>query len=721
MDEKKKMNSMKSYVSTLMLSTALVGGSLILAPIAVPFTSIAHAQSSQVLISKVLFNGNARLKVPVLEATVDSQTGGVVNDNTIQNDIDALKAAYRAKGRNAVNINARIVSLPSGRANVVFDIDEGDKSKISAVNFTGNNAYSAYRLSDVVSTHKTNLLSWLRNDDIYDARRIENDKQLLTQYYVNRGYADFQVISTDVDFVEADNSYIITFNVDEGVRYKFGDIRIESSIEGVDGENVSRLIKTESQDTYNARDVRKSMIAMTEKLSGEGHSFAEVTPRGDRNFDDNTISLTYYIDEGAKAYVDSIEVEGNTRTRDYVIRREFDISEGDAYNKALIANAKDRLEKLGYFKSVKITTRPGSAEDRVIIVVNVEDQPTGELSLGGGYSSSGGALATVSFSEKNFLGRGQHLKLSGSFGQDDRKYEFSFTEPFFLGRRLAAGFDIYRTTSEANSTSSFDRSSFGGKLRVTAPITDDLKASVYYSYDETEIKAGEGVVLTDLSVATQASIGTWVTSSVGGSLVYNTLDNTKLPREGLYARASFQYAGVGGDANYFKATTRASYYHILHEDADLIGMVSIGAGHIESIGDNLRHIDNFFQGSEAVRGFAASGIGPRDLTTGEALGGTTYYNATAELQFPLYGLPRSFGLRGAVFVEAGTLTGNEYSGAVSNATSATFNDDTIRASVGASIIWDSPFGALRADYAHAFSKTSYDKIQEFNFGISSKF
>ncbi len=464
-----------------------------------------------------------------------------------------------------------------------------------------------------------------------------------------------------------------------------------------------------------------------------------MTPRGDRDFTNRTIGVTYSVDEGPRAYIERIEIRGNTRTRDYVIRREFDVSEGDAFNQVLIQRAKRRLEDLDYFSTVQISTAPGSAPDQVVLVVDVIEKSTGELSLGAGYStgessaSGPGFSVQGSISERNFLGRGQSIKLSLGGGKSSRDYTLSFTEPYFLGRRISAGFDIYRQTREYDN---YKSAVTGGTVRFGLPITQALSAQVAYNISQEDYNytskcdsvtgAGPGGgpdgfadpgcnISGALSNAIENQ-SPWVKSSVSGSLIFNTIDDMKNPHEGIYALMTTEVAGFGGDAKFVKVTGRASYYKTLSEAADIVGMVAVGGGHVAAIQNgSLRVFDLFQSDDRIIRGFAYNGIGPADSTTGEHLGGTTYFNATAEAQFPIPGISESIGLKGAVFVDAATLYGN------SLAQANTSLGSSIRASAGASLIWASPFGPLRVDYAIPFEKQASDKVQNFNFGISTRF
>ncbi len=697
------------------------------------FADVQVFQASRVLVVKVvenptvnvvIFKGNSRrMKDDRLKSITQLSGRSIFTEDKLESDVARIREAYRRTGRSAASVEGRVVRLDNNRVNVVFDIAEGDRTKIAEINFVGNNAYSDRRLTDVLSINESNFLSWLRKDDIYDRDKMRADEEKLRRFYFNRGYADFHIISTTADLDEVKNQYIVTITVEEGDRYRFGEVTIENSLPNIDTDGLYRTLKSKSGKVYSAKSIEKTLVGMTTKIAKGGYAFAEVSPRGDRNYADRTISIVYYVDEGPRVYVEAIEIRGNTRTRGYVIRREFDISEGDAYNRVMIQKAKQRLDRLGFFKSVNITTGAGSSPDRIVVYVDVIDNPTGEFSIGGGYSTDQGAIAEISFSEKNFLGRGQFIRIAGGLGEQDTKYELSFTEPYFLGRRIAAGFDLSRQESNAANSVIYDRETTLGRIRFAAPLTEYVSIQTAYSYKIDNYSISPGAVTSPALIPVYGPGGDQVTSAINYELKYNTIDNAKIPHEGIYAVWSQEYAGLGGDFEYLKTEAKATGYYTLSEELDLVGMLQLTGGYVENFNDRR----SYFFKSRFIRGFAPYGLGPRDIQTGEPLGGDTYASATVELQFPLPVLSQSLGLRGAIFAEAGTLYGNDFSGAFGGtaaenaASAATLNNDALRASVGASIIWDSPFGPLRVDLSHAFLKESYDRTQLFRFGVSTKF
>lgn len=677
-------------------------------------TLVVNVKENQ-LLNQVVFNGNKKLKDEKLASIVKSHALGPYSQSQIDADIEAMKQAYAAIGRSDVTITTQTYNVGQGRVNLAFDINEGDRTKIEHINFVGNHAFSDMRLHSVISTKESGLLSFMTRQDVYDPAKLQSDENKIRQFYYNHGYADFRIVSSDAKLNSKTNEYTLTITVDEGERYKIGNVTVDSSVPGVDTEQLRKLVVSNPGDTYSARQIEKSVSAISKQVASAGFPFARVTPRGTRDVNGNTISVDYLVDQGERAYVERIEIRGNTVTRDYVIRREFDIAEGDAFNQELIAEAKRRLEKLGFFSSVNISTIPGSEPDRVVVVVDVQDQPTGSFGIGVGYVSGGeGFVLQASVEDKNFLGRGQYIRLSASGGAKTRDYNLSFTEPYFLGYRLAAGFDIFKTTNSVNTNYSFSTQGFN--LRLAAPITDNLTASAQYSLSKIKYTSGS-IGSLSYPYSYVVTNGPWTRSAVSGTLSYNSLDDLKDPHEGFIGNLTQEVAGLGGDSHYYKISGKLRYYHTLSEDMDLIGSVSVGGGHMVAFKGASKVFDQFTIGSDEIRGFSTTGIGPR-MSNGDVLGGTTYFTASAEATFPMPALPPEYGLRGGVFADAATLYGNSVN---LGGNTASGISQSWRASVGASVIWASPFGPLRFDYAIPVKKQAFDEVERFKFGIKTNF
>src|ERR1700694_3214889 len=440
------------------------------------------------VIGKVAFEGNKKVKDEQLSAEIQSKPRGTVSRPRVQSDAQRIAEIYRRSGRYDVHVTPEIIEQPNNRVDLVFTITEGGKTGVKSVEFIGNNAYSAYRLKDVIKTHESNLLSFLGGGDVYDPDRVEADRDLIRRFYLKNGFADVQVVAALTEYDPERKGFLVTFKIEEGQQYRVTAVNFASSIATLDGNSLRSFSRVKVGALYNAEALEKSVEEMQIEASRRGYAFAIVRPRGDRNFDAHTVSITFAVDEGSRTYIERIDVRGNTRTRDYVIRREFDLSEGDAYNRALVDRAERRLKNLDFFKSVKISTEPGSSSDRVILVVDLEEKSTGDFSVSGGYSTSDGALAEVSISERNFLGRGLFAKASVTYGQYARGYSLSFVEPYLLDYRVALGLDFFQREQLANSYISYGTKTIGFSPRLGFSLREDLALQVRYSIYQQQIQ-----------------------------------------------------------------------------------------------------------------------------------------------------------------------------------------------------------------------------------------
>ncbi len=709
--------------------------------------------SENPVINRVAFEGNKKAKDDQLKTEVQSKPRGTLSKPTVQADVQRIIEIYRRTGRFDVRVEPKYIELPNNRVDLVFEISEGDKTGVKDIQFVGVNAFSQGRLRDIIKTSESNWLSFLQTTDIYDADRVEADRDLLRRFYLKNGYADVRIVSAVGEYDPAKKGFTVVFTIDEGAQYKVASVDVVSNVRAIDPATLRGSLKLSAGNVYNADLVEKSVETMTIEAAKRGYAFATVRPRGDRNYKNKTINLVFVLEEGVRAYIERINVRGNTRTRDYVIRREFDVGEGDAYNRALIDRAERRLKNLNFFKTVKITNEPGSAPDRIVINVDVEEQPTGEFSIAGGYSTSDGFIAEVSVADRNLMGRGQYSKASVTYGQRTRGLDLSFVEPYLLGYRMAGGIDLFARQNLASNYVSYDTKTYGTNLKLGFALTEELSFAPRYSIYRQEITLptiynncitsqnavnyrngfGPGVNPTSeatnpfnsysgtgmncysdgeasMAVRKELAAGPVVTSLVGYSLAYNTLDNNKVPTAGMLAEFKQDLAGVGGSVNFIRSSidTR-NYYEVF---PDVVGVLHLQGGQINSWGGkDLRMLDHFQMGPNLVRGFSPSGIGPRDLTTGttnDALGGSMYWGASLEAQTPLYFLPKEIGIKVAVFADAGSLWG--YKGPTNwNATGETLavgldGATKVRSSVGVGFIWDSPLGPLRFDLAYPITK-----------------
>jgi outer membrane protein insertion porin family len=696
------------------------------------------------VINQVAFEGNKKAKDEQLRAEVQSKARGTLSRPTVQADVQRIIEIYHRTGRFDVTVVPKIIELPNNRVNLVFEINEGRKTGVKEIRFVGAHAFSSGRLKNVIKTTQTNwLYGFLQTSDIYDPDRVEADRDLLRRFYLKHGYADVRIVSAVGEYDPARKGFIVIFTIDEGAQYHVGTIDVISNVHALNPASLRDAVKLGSGNVFNADLVQKSVEAITIEAAKHGYAFANVRPRGDRDFQRKLINIVFVVEEGTRAYIERINIHGNTRTRDYVIRREFDIGEGDPYNRALIDRAERRLKNLNYFKSVKISNEPGSAPDRVIIDVNVEEKSTGQFSVSGGYSTADGFIAQVSVADSNLMGRGEFAKASVSYGQNARGFDFSFVEPYLLGYHMAGGIDLFARQNLATNYVSYETKSIGGNLRLGFALTEELALQLHYSLYQSEINipsqyncfpASSTCTPASLPVRLSASEGPTITSLIGYTLTYNTLDNVNSPTSGFYTSLTQDLAGLGGDVNFIRTMAQArTYYELV---PDLVGVLKLQGGNVAAWGGkSLRMQDEFFMGPNLVRGFAPAGFGPRDLTPGttnDALGGSLFWGSSVELQTPLFFLPKEIGIKLATFVDAGSLW--DYQGPTSGQGQTvtvgldSFSD--IRTSVGVGLIWDSPLGPLRFDLAYPLTKYCAtpvggakvcDRTQIFRFSGGTKF
>lgn len=669
------------------------------------------------IVRQVAFEGNAEIKDETLASEVQLKSRAVYTRARVQADVQRILTVYRRGGRFAARVEPKIINQEQNRVDLVFEINEGPKTTVRSISFVGNDSFSESQLQEVITTSETGLLSFLSPTNIYDPDRLNLDRELLRQFYLKNGYADARVVAATADLDRDGQGFFISFTIEEGEQYKFGNIDIETNLKSLDPEAVRGKIQTKTGKIYDASKIDKSLENITIEVSAFGYAFARVRPRVDRDTVARIISITYVIEEGSRVYIERINIVGNVRTLDKVIRREFRLAEGDAYNRILVDSARRRLTRLQFFKKVDIATDPGSAPDRVIITVRVQEQPTGELSLGGGYSSSGGAVVDISMSERNLLGRGQFVKLSARGGLESLNVDFSFTEPKFMGRNMSSSFNLFFAERDFSDESSFSSKKFGGSFGFGIPLNDNWRLNTNYSLVSEEIFDVES----DASRAIRNAEGTALVSSLGYSLIYDTRNILKNPSRGLFFRVAQDFAGVGGDVNYVRTQADGRAFYPIRNKMVLAGRLQ--GGYISGFGgDDVRILDLFFKGGETIRGFDTSGIGPRDLSPGteeDALGGRVFAASTLELRFPLPRVPEKMGLTAAVFFDAATLYDT---GDLGTPPPAIVGDDnTIRTSVGVSLIWQSPMGPLRADLAKALTSEFYDDEQLFHFGAAARF
>jgi outer membrane protein insertion porin family len=681
---------------------------------------VVHLTEAPVL-DHVAFEGNKKIKDAELTAVIESKARGPLQRALVQSDVGRIMEVYRHSGRDDVGVVPEIINRGNDKVDLVFEMTEGQKTTVRQIDFVGNTVFSKRQLAAVIKTSATNVLSFLTGGDAYDPDRIAADRELLRQYYRGKGYADASVPSASAEYDPAKHGFTLTFTIDEGPLYHFGDISLDCHVPGLDPEKLRRQLAIRTGNVFDGNALDKTSDTMATEMAKLGFPFAQTVSHTTRDPDARRIGVALTIEQGPRAYVERIEIHGNTRTRDYVIRREFDIAEGDAYNKALIDRAERRLKNLNYFKTVKITSKPGSIADRVVLDVDVEDQSTGEFTISGGYSTTDGVLAEVKAGENNFMGTGQVLKASVSWGQYAQGADFSASDPYFLGSHISAGVDIFFKQTDSSYYQSYGSDTYGAALQFGTPLNEQVGVQWRYSISRQDVTLDPASLAAAPSLPIQqaALAGPQWVSAVGDTITYNTLDNTKNPTSGIISETKQDLAGLGGDVDFLRTTEDVRYYQSIN--SDLTGMVRAQGGYITGWGgQQVPLIDSFFGGPSLVRGFAPDGFGPRDLTPGttmDNIGGSMYWATTAELQSSIPGVPQEYGLKASAFVDAGSVF--HYGGPTtfpgSTQSMQLANTNIVRSSVGVGLTWGSPFGALTVNYAVPITKAPYDVVQPLGF------
>ncbi|WP_341914278.1 outer membrane protein assembly factor BamA [Ferrovibrio terrae] len=657
------------------------------------------------VINRILFEGNRRVQADQLRSELQLKPRQVYTRSKVQTDTQRIQQIYRRTGRFAATIEPKVIQLPQNRVDLVFEINEGPLTGVSRIRFIGNRQFSDSKLREEIQTKETAWWRFLSSDDSYDPDRVTFDREKLRKFYLSKGFADFAVTNAVAELLPNREKFIITFTVEEGERYKFGKMDVVSELKGVDGAQMKEFVVTPTGETYNADLVEKTVQSITTELGRFGYAFVDVRPDVNKDREKRIIDITYRIGESPRVFVERIDIVGNVRTLDKVVRREFRLAEGDAFNSAKLRRTRTRLRGLNFFDKVEIAESRGSAPDKVVLTAEVTEKSTGELSFGVGYSTTESVLGDVSIRERNLLGRGQDLKVGFSLSTTRQQADLSFTEPYFLDRELAAGVDLVRRRTDYTRRSSLDQTTTSGTTRLSFPITENLSQLVYYRIRQDEIDNIE----TSASRFIRAQEGRYITSAVGHALTYDRRDDKVDPTTGYYLRLSQEVAGLGGTEFYVKNVGNAAKYFPITDETVLTFSTELGM--INGLSDVVRLPNRFFVGGDSFRGFAVGGIGPRDTTTSDSLGGQKYYTGEADLMFPI-GLPNEFGIKGRLFSVAGSLWDTPDAGR------EVVDENSMRVSAGAGIQWKSPLGLIRVDFGFPLIKEKYDEeeIVRINFG-----
>jgi len=661
------------------------------------------------IISRIAFEGNHSLDSEELEAEVQLRPRTVYTRTKVQSDVARVLELYRRDGRFNATVEPKVILQEQNRIDLVFEIDEGEATVVREINFIGNEEFSDGSLRERIVSRETAWFRFLSQDDTYDPDRLAFDQELLRRFYLSEGYADFRVNSVVADLTSDRREFFITFTIEEGPRYEFGEVVVTSTLIGVDPVLIEGMVYTDPGDWYDAEEIEKVTQEITLALGNQGFAFVNVRPRAERDRENFTIDIDYQISRAAPLYIERIDVFGNIRTADEVIRREFKLAEGDAFNLARLQRSEQRIRSLDFFNNVTISRLPGSQPDTTIIAVEVEEKSTGELSIGAGFSTFDSILFNISIRERNLLGNGQRLSLDLSLSGRRQTIDLSFTEPYFLDRELEAGFDLFRRNLNLQDESSFEQENMGGILRIAYPVTEHLKHRLFYTLQSVTI----GDIGDEASIFVREQEGTSITSALGEQLDYDRRDDSLNPTSGYLLQQSTDVAGFGGTERYIRHRLGASYFYPFA--VDWTGNVRAEGGMIHGIfGEDVGIVDRFFLGGNSLRGFQAAGVGPRDLATDDALGGNVFWTSTAELTVPL-GLPRELGLLGRVFTDFGSLFDIDSTG------TSIADVNSVRAAVGVGFSYNSPLGPIQLDFAHAFLEEDFDKTELFRFSFGTAF
>ena len=707
------------------------------------FSDVRVARSGEALVVTVKENpvirrlaleGNRKLKEDQFKSELQSKSGGPLWRPLVQEDVRRIVELYHRRGYFAARVEPKIIDQPEAKVDLVFEINEGAKSGVKKIAFVGNHAFAANRLKAEIKTGESNLLSFLLDNDLYDPDRIEADRDQLRRFYLRHGYADIRIVAAQAEYDPAQNGFVVTFTIEEGNLYRVGTVDLRSSLHDVDLSFLRPRLQPAPGAVFNAEAVQKTVEDFTIEAARNGYPFLAVEAHDTRDRIKGVIDLVYAIEPGARRYVERIEIHGNRKTKDSVIRREFEIGEGDAFNRALIARAERRLKNLGFFKTVKVTDAPGSAPDRIVLNVALEEQDTGDFNIMGGYSTTDGILGQVTLGERNLFGTGNAVHTAVTFGQYTQGFEIGATQANFAGSGLAVGADLFAKQDLANANRSYGDEIYGTTFKVGSALTENLGTQFRYSIFNQRTTLTPNLMdcspsnpppgcyangEASLPVKQAALEGPAWVSVVGSTINYNTLDNLHSPTSGVSSTLNQDLAGLGGDVKFLRTTEDFRAYQPVA--GDVVGMVRGQGGYIVPWGgQSVRLADSFFGGPQLVRGFAPNGFGPRDLTPGTTMdnvGGRQYWATSAELQTPAPLIPASSGLKLGFFTDMGSAWGFHGTGSTPALSQSlqVADTSTIRSSFGAGLIWDSPFGPIRADYAIPVSKTSYDLTQRFNF------
>ncbi len=672
------------------------------------------------IVNRIAFEGNHKLTDEVLRPEVQLRPRAVFTPAAAQTDRQRLLDLYARRGRFAARIEPKVINLDQNRVDVVFEIEEGDSTLVSRIAFVGNHAFSEGRLGNVIGTREAVWWRFLSTSDGYDPDRVNFDKELLRRFYLQKGYADFQVVSANAELAPDRSAFFLTYTLSEGERYHIGKVDLNVTLRNVTKESLESLVEPAAGDWYDGDAVERTTQALTTELQNRGFAFAEVKPRVQRDAEKHTIDLVFDVGEGPRVYVERIDIVGNQRTKDKVLRREFRLAEGDPFNAALTRRSRQRLQDLDYFSNVDIATSPGSTPDKTILTTNVTEKATGELTIGGGYSTDVGALLNVGLRERNLIGTGIDANLSGILAQKESQIDFSVTDPYFLDRNIVAGLDLFHTELNNQDIANYNERRTGFTLRAGYEFNEHLRQLWSYSLVQRDVFN----VQPGASIYVQDEAGQTLLSQIGQSLTLDYRDSRLDPHTGYVLRLGTDFAGLGGDVHFIRTKIDGTYYIPLDRftgNTDWVLVLNAGAGYLFTLGQQEHIIDNFFLGGDNLRGFQTGGAGPHTITTTpESLGGRFIWTQSTELRFPLPISP-DLGVSGRTFVDVGALSQVGKTILVNGVPQPFTDFPGARVAAGVGISWKTPFGLINIDVAQPIKKFKFDQTQTFRFGFGTRF
>ncbi len=681
------------------------------------------------IVDRITFEGNHKLTDENLRTLIQLRPRTVFTPAIAQSDRQKILDAYARKGRFDARVEPKIIRLEQNRVDVVFEINEGESTLISRISFVGNKAFSEGNLREVINSREERYWRFLSTSDSYDPERLNFDRELLRRYYLKHGYVDFKVVDAAAELSPDRKSFFLTFTLDEGARYRVGKITVNSQLRNLPGDVLLPNVEQEVGDWYDGDAVERSVTAITDAVQNRGYAFVEVKPRISRNTEKHTVDLVFDVGEGPRVYVERIDIVGNTRTQDKVIRREMRLAEGDAFNAENIRRSRQRLQDLGYFNSVTLRNSPGSTPDKTIVTAAVEEKATGELTLGGGFSTDAGFLLNTGLRERNLLGTGIDASINGVLAQKESSIDASVTDPYFLDRNLVAGADLFYVNNNNQNVAQYSERRAGGALRLGWSFTDHLSQSVNYTLvdrDVYNIQPGASFFITQQA-------GYSLLSQIGQTIALDYRDSRIDPHSGFLVRLGTDIAGLGGDSDFIRTKVDGAYYIPLDRftgNSDWGIALTAGAGYLYNENQQERIIDRFFLGGDNLRGFQSGGAGPHDATTGDSLGGRFIWTQSTELRFPLPISP-DIGLSGRTFVDVGGLSEGNFLSKTCKGSNLpiiggttcppVYDNAAPRVGAGVGVSWKTPFGLINIDIADAVVKYKHDQTQVFRFGFGTRF